>query len=81
MRIPLSKEQLIENDKFALLETFKRASIRCKDLYQTYTGNDGDIPLYDLLISDLQNMTITDTLLIWQKKFATDMKLIIRLVE
>ena len=29
----VSKAALLENDKFALLETFKRASLRCTLLY------------------------------------------------
>jgi hypothetical protein len=42
----LSKNQLYENDKYALLVMFERASMRCKPLL----NEDESTPLYDEII-------------------------------
>jgi hypothetical protein len=71
----VSRRSLIENDKFALLETFRRASLRCQALY-----TKDDIPIYDKIINDLSQMSLEEAVALWKKRFANDMQLIETLV-
>jgi hypothetical protein len=55
---PVSRHQLFQSDKFALIESFRRASMRCKPLLK----EPGQTPLYDLMLKDLEEKSISDTI-------------------
>ena len=51
----VTKETLFENDRYALISTFKNTAARVRPLLK----NIGGIPYYEQMIEDLQNKNIT----------------------
>ena len=72
----VSRATLFESDKFALLETFRRAALRCKPLYER-----DDTPLYEEILQDLEQMSLGDAVLKWNARFISDTGILNALVD